>query len=94
EEIDIERVAFELAGTASNTPLDLVNNTLRLYDSANPTVSIGSAAFSTSDYATSTIIATGDFRIPNGGTKTMLVKGDIAGISHTVGPLQASGDLL
>ena len=91
EDIDVERVAFQLAGTASNTPLDLVGRRVTLWDGATQ---VGSAEFSTSDYATSTIISTGAFRVPSGGTKTMTVKGDIAGISGTVGPLIASGDLV
>lgn len=94
EDIDIHRVALQLAGTASNTTLDLIGRKVKLYDASNPTVSIGEATFSTTDYATSSLIATGAFRVPSGGTKTMLVKGDIAGISYTVGPLQTSGDLL
>lgn len=92
EAVDIHRVNFELATPDGNDPKDLVSQRVNLYDeSANL---LGYAEFSTSDYATSTLIAVGSFRIPAGGSKTMLVKGDIAAISHYSGPLQASGDLL
>jgi len=91
EDIDIERVAFQLGSVASNTPLDLVGRKVTLWSGSTQ---IGEAEFSTSDYATSTLISTGSFRIPSGGTKTMTVKGDIAGISPTVGPIISSGDLL
>lgn len=92
EDMDIKRVAFQLAGTASNTPVDLVGRKVMLYDSAAPSTSIGEAIFPTGDYATSTLSSA--FIIPAGGSKTMLVKGDIAAISNAVGPLTASGDLL
>ncbi len=95
EDIDVYRVNFILGGlAASSSALDLANRTVSLYDAANPTVSIATAQFSTSVYATSTLIASGAFRIPSGSYKTLLVKGDIAGISSTIGPLIASGDLL
>ncbi len=94
EDIDLQKVAFELAGNASNTPQDLAGQKIYLYDEANPTVSVATAEFTTTDYATSTLIAAGAFRIPSGGTKSMLVKGDISGISGTVGPITHSGDLL
>ena len=94
EAIDISKVAFQLAASG-NTPVDLVGQTVKLYDSANPTVVIGSATWGSSAIsATSTAIVTGTFRVPSGGYKTMLIKGDIAAISGSVGPLIASGDLL
>lgn len=92
ENVEIQKVALELSSTASNTPNDLVGRTVKLYDAASPTVAIGEAIFSTGDYATSTLLT--NFVIPAGGSKSMLVKGDIAAISGTVGPLTASGDLL
>jgi hypothetical protein len=91
EDIDIYRVAFRLTGAASNTPLDLVDTKVTLWDGATK---IGEAIFSTGDYATSTLLSEGAFRVPTGGSKTMTIKGDIAAISGTVGPLTASGDLL
>ncbi|MFC1756707.1 beta strand repeat-containing protein [Patescibacteria group bacterium] len=91
EDIDIERVNFQLSTNASNTPLDLIGRQVTLWDGSSQ---IGTAEFSTSDYATSTLIATKKFRVPSGGTKTMTIKGNISGISGTVGPLIASGDLL
>lgn len=92
EDIDIKRVAFQFSGTASNTPLDLVGNQITLW---NGTTQVGTATFvNDGDYATSTIIADGAFRVPRGEGKTMVIKGTIASISGTVGPLTASGDLL
>ncbi|PIP73995.1 MAG: hypothetical protein COW88_00260 [Candidatus Lloydbacteria bacterium CG22_combo_CG10-13_8_21_14_all_47_15] len=91
EDIDIRRVAFELSNTASNTPLDLVGNQITLWNSG---VQVGTATFvNDGDFATSTIFADGAFRVPRGESKTMTVKGTIASISGTVGPLTASGDL-
>lgn len=75
EAIEIGRVGFQLSGTASNTPIDLVNNEVRLYDEANPTVPIATAQFGASDFATSSIIAQGAFTVPANGSKTMIVKG-------------------
>jgi len=92
EDIDIRRVAFQLTTNASNTPLDLVGNQITLWDGGTQ---VGSATFANDgDYATSTIMTSGQFRVTKGGSKTMIVKGTIAGISSTVGPLTASGDLL
>jgi len=92
ESIDLQKVAFELKNTASNTALDLVGSKVTLY---NGTTAIGTALFANNgDNATSTLIAIGDFTIPQGGSKSLTVKGTIAGISYEVGPLQKSGDLL
>ncbi|MEK7554511.1 MAG: hypothetical protein AAB518_00805 [Patescibacteria group bacterium] len=94
EDIDIRRVAFQLSDVFSNTPIDLVNQEVKLYDEANPTVVIATAQFAAnSDLATSSVISSGTFRVPSNGFKVMLVKGDIAGISVN-GPLASSGDLL
>src|SRR3989338_529431 len=80
------------AVAATNTPNDLVGRKVALYDAANPTTSIGEAIFSTGRTATSTLLS--GFTIPAGGSKSMLVKGDIAAVMALVGPLTASGDLL
>jgi len=92
ESVNIKKVAFELKNTASNTPLDLVGNQITLWDGSTQ---IGTATFvNNGDNATSTAIVDGTFLVPQGGSKTMTVKGTIANISSSVGPLTASGDLV
>ena len=93
ENVDLKRVALQIGGVAaSNTPTDLVGRKVTLYDSANPSVSIGEAIFSTTRFATSTVLT--GFTIPAGQSKVLLVKGDIAAITASVGPLTSSGDLM
>ena len=98
EAIDIKKVALILSGTTYNTPKDLLNLRLRLYDAANPSVLLGTADFvNEKDYATSTEIT--GFKVQPGASnaKTMLVKGTIADISDISGgnaQLLVSGDLL
>lgn len=95
ETINLRRVALQLSSVASNTPLDLVDNTLKLYDTSG--LLLGTAQVNndtgTADFATSTIFAGSAFQIPSGGSKTLVVKGTISGVT-SVGPLTASGDLL
>ncbi len=88
EDVDLRQVALVLESVASNTPVDLVNREVKLYDGATL---IGTAVFPTGDNATSSQIS--NFRIPRDGSKVLIVKGDIAGISAS-GPLTSSGDLL
>ena len=90
EDVDIQKVALELASAASNTPVDLVGQSVTLYDEDGSTV-VGTAQFTPGDNATSTL--SGQFRAPSGDSRTIIVKGTIAGISAS-GPLTASGDLL
>jgi len=97
EDIDIYKVDLYLPGVAATSSRDdLVGQKLYLYDSANPTVLLATAQFnqSATRYASSTLIAAGAFRVPAGSNKTMLVKGDIAAINYTQGPITHSGDLL
>ena len=76
EAIKLERVAFQLSNTASNSPLDLVDGKIYLYDGDTL---VGEAVFtSASDYATSTL--SGDFIVPKDGDKRMTIKGDLAAI--------------
>lgn len=92
ENIDIRRVAFKLATPAGNTATDLVGSAVTMYDGSTV---VGTATFANNgDNATSSAIAAGAFRVPQGGSKTMTIKGTIAGISAVTGPLTASGDLL
>lgn len=92
EDIDIRRVAFQLASNASNTAVDLVGSQVSMYDGSTL---IGTATFANNgDYATSSAIAAGAFRVAQGASKTMTIKGTIAGVSAVTGPLTASGDLL
>lgn len=91
EDVDLRQVALQLTSVASNTPVDLVNREVKLYDEAGTL--IATAVFPTGDNATSSAIASGAFRILRDGSKVMVVKGDIAAISNS-GPLTASGDNL
>lgn len=98
EDVDVIRVNLELPGvSATSSAADIAGQKLYLYDAANPTTAIATVQFNSSGdqprHATSTLIAAGAFRIPAGDYKTMLVKGDIAAINHTSGPLTKSGDL-
>ena len=90
EDIDIKQVALSLNGVASNTPQDLVGTKVSLWIGSKQ---VGEAVFSTGDHATSSLIASGDFRVPRDGSKVLIVKGDIANVSNS-GPLTQSGDLL
>ncbi len=97
EDIDIYKVDLHLANlAATSSRSDLASQTVTFYDAANPTVALATAQFNQADirFASSTSIAPGAFRIPAGSTRSMLVKGDIAAINATQGPLTASGDLL
>jgi hypothetical protein len=90
EDVDIRQVALQLTTTASNTPINLVGRTVTLWaDGAQ----IGTAVFATTDWATSSAIAVGDFKVPKDGSKILTVKGDVANISVS-GPMTFSGDLL
>jgi hypothetical protein len=90
EDLDLRQVALQLESTGSRT--DLVNNTVTLWDATTNT-QIGTAVFPSGSNATSSQIASGAFRIPANGSRIMIVKGDIAGISVS-GPLTVSGDIL
>ncbi len=94
EDIDMKQVALQLTRVASNTPVDLVGRKVTLWDyTASPNKQIGEAVFPTDDFATSSLIASGDFRIPRDGSRILSVRGDIAAITAS-GPLTASGDWL
>ena len=60
---------------------------------ATTNTQIGTAVFPSGANATSSQIASGAFRIPANGSRVMIIKGDIAGISVS-GPLTASGDII
>ncbi|OGN27178.1 MAG: hypothetical protein A2941_03310 [Candidatus Yanofskybacteria bacterium RIFCSPLOWO2_01_FULL_49_17] len=92
EDIDLKKVALQLSGTASNTPDELVLSKVTLWD-ATTGLSIGEATFPAGDNATSSAIATNAFRIPKGGSRVLIVKGDIGGISAS-GPIVTSGQWL
>ena len=91
EDIDVKQVAIQLTGTASNTPVDFVNRTVTLWDATTNT-QIGSAVFTNSDFATSSQIAAGSFKVARDGARVLIVKADLAAISAS-GPLIVSGDL-
>ncbi|MDP2676135.1 MAG: hypothetical protein Q8O83_00400 [bacterium] len=91
EDIDIRRVNFELSAVATNSPIDLIGQKVSLYDGSTW---LADATFGANgDFATSSVIASGAFRVPKDSSKTMTVKGDIGGITVS-GPLVASGDFL
>ncbi len=92
EDVDIRQVALQLSGVASNTPIDLVLQQVTLYDGTTGNF-VATAGFNTSDFATSSTIASGAFRVARNASRVLVVKGDLASIS-SAGPLTASGDLL
>lgn len=92
EDIDVKQIALQLTGTASNTPNDLADNKVNLYDADTMTL-VGTASFGSGDNATSSLITAGAFRIPKGGSKTLVIKGDISAIGSSAN-LTRSGDLL
>jgi len=92
EDLNLRQVALKLSGIASNTPDDLQNREVTLWD-ADTNTQVGSAVFASSDFATSSAIAAGAFKITKDGSKVMIVRGNINTISNS-GPLTASGDLL
>ncbi|MBI4224921.1 MAG: peptidoglycan-binding protein [Candidatus Sungbacteria bacterium] len=92
EDVDVKQIALQLTGVASNTPNDLADNKVSLYD-ADTMALVGTASFGSGDNATSSLITAGAFRIPKGGSKTLVIKGDISAIGPSAN-LTASGDLL
>jgi hypothetical protein len=96
EDISVRQVALELSGPASNSPINLVGQMVELYDGS---VKIGEATFtgtldsSDQDVATSSLIAATAFVVPKDGSKVLIVKGTLAGISAS-GPMTRSGDYL
>ncbi|TSC77787.1 MAG: hypothetical protein G01um101433_461 [Parcubacteria group bacterium Gr01-1014_33] len=96
EDIDVSQVALQLGTVASNTPIDLVGRKVTLWD-ATSGLQVAEAIFSqttaTADYATSSTITSGKFRVQVGVPRILIVKGDIAAIT-AVGPLTSSGDRL
>ncbi|MBI5742211.1 MAG: peptidoglycan-binding protein [Candidatus Niyogibacteria bacterium] len=88
EDINLKQVALRLSSVATNTPIDLVNRKVTLWDGSTQ---VGEATFPTGDTATSSAIS--NFTVPRDSYKVLTVKGDIAAISNS-GPLTASGDLL
>lgn len=89
EDMDLRQVALQLT---SGTRTDLVNSQVTLWDAATNT-QIGTAVFPSGVNATSSQIASGAFRIPANGSRVMIIRGDIAGISVS-GPLTASSDTI
>jgi hypothetical protein len=90
EDIKIMKVGFQLASAATNTPVDLVDQKISLWDG---TTKVGEAIFvNNGDYATSTL--SGTFNVPAGGNKTLTVKGTVSAINATAGPLTNAGDLI
>ncbi|MBI3442714.1 MAG: peptidoglycan-binding protein [Candidatus Sungbacteria bacterium] len=92
EDIDVKQIALKLTGTASNTQNDLVNNMVTLYD-ADTMVAVGTAVINSTGNATSSLITSGAFRVPKGGSKTLVIKGDMSAIGPTAN-LTRSGDNL
>ena len=83
----LKQIALQLSSPELNTPVDLVNQTVTLWDGATQ---VGTALFTSGDN-TAAMITT--FVVPKDGSKVLTVKGVIAGISVS-GPLTKSGDLL
>ncbi len=90
EDIRVKQVTLVLSSAASNTPTDLVDLKVSLWDGTNQ---IGTATFSSGDNATSSLIADTAFVVSKGGSRVLTVKGTINGLSSS-GPLTNSGDLV
>jgi hypothetical protein len=87
EDINVKQVALQIANTASSSRTDLQGQMVTLWDGATQ---VGTAQFTTSNFATSTL--TGNFIVPKGGVKTLVVKGSLTAqdsISGTPGALLA-----
>ncbi|MBI2023869.1 peptidoglycan-binding protein [Candidatus Giovannonibacteria bacterium] len=93
EDVDLRQVALQLTGTASNTANDLVGRRVTLWTTDG--VSLGTAEFTTAqeDFATSSAIASGTFRITKDSSKVVVVKGDISNICNSCDN-NKSGDFL
>ncbi len=89
EAIDLRQVAFVLTSGSAH---DLKSSTVTLWDASTGN-QIGVAVFSSGTHATSSAIASGAFRVPANGSRTLFVRGDIAGVNIS-GPVTASGDIL
>ncbi|MDO8600093.1 MAG: Ser-Thr-rich GPI-anchored membrane family protein [bacterium] len=77
EAINLKKVGLQLSMTSFNSPQDLVNEKVTLWDGATK---VGEAIFTTQtpDFATSTLTA--DFIIPKDGDKLMTIRGSFAPI--------------
>ncbi len=73
EAIDLKQIALVLGNTASNSPSDLVNETVTLWYNGTQ---VGTARFINGDHATSTLLSPAP-RIDAGGTGTIVVKGTL-----------------
>ena len=73
EDMTLKQVALALGETASNSPADLLNQEVQLYDGSTK---IGVGQFSVGDFATSSLLT--PLVIPKGTTKTIVVKGTLA----------------
>jgi hypothetical protein len=91
EAVDLQQVALQASDVASNTPYkNLVGSKVTLWTTGG--TKVGEATFvAGGDNATSTL--SGLFRVPKDGSKVLVVKGDISGITVS-GPMTQSGELL
>ena len=91
EDIDLRQVTLQLTSYASNTPIDLIGQDLKIYASTDLVNPVGTLNFANNDSATSSTLT--NFRVPKDGSKIMVVKADLSAVSAS-GPLTGSGDLL
>ncbi|MDD5547579.1 MAG: peptidoglycan-binding domain-containing protein [Candidatus Pacebacteria bacterium] len=96
EDIALKQIGLQLTDTASNSPIDLVDQKITIWDVTSGTaVQIGEATISASgtyaDFATSSAIS--NLTIAKGGYKVIALKGTINSMSST-GNLTSSGHLL
>lgn len=73
EAVVLKQVVLQLGTTASNSPSDLLNQRVTLWDGSTQ---IGEGSFNTTDFATSTLSV--PITISKGDYKTVTVKGDLA----------------
>ncbi len=76
EAVDLKQIALALGNTASNSPADLVNTRVTIW---NGSTQIGTASFggSSADNATSTVLSPAP-RIAAGESVTLTIKGDLS----------------
>src|SRR3989344_4034491 len=75
EDVDVKQLTLALSDPEFNSPDNLVNQEVTLWDGATR---VGTAFFASGDRATSSALV--GFRVPKGGSKVLTVKGRIAGI--------------
>lgn len=85
EGVDVKQVALQLSGAASNTPINMVQQKVSLWDGSTK---VGEAVF-VGDTATTSLTS---FRVPKDGSRVLTIKGTIGTVDKS-GDMNRSGDL-